>query len=112
MFAAETRTRPLVADVPPLNRKKRRDALPEHAVYTDDGCSLSPHCLTCPLAVCRYDDVGQERAKAAHLEERARQIDEMRAHGMNAAAVAKRLQVSRRTVFRTVAIARGREAKK
>ena len=24
--------------------------------YTDDGCEVSPTCLTCPLAACRYDD--------------------------------------------------------
>ncbi len=36
--------------------------LPENATYRDDGCDLHPHCLTCPLPVCRYDIPGGKRA--------------------------------------------------
>ena len=36
--------------------------LPENATYRDDGCDLHPHCLTCPLPVCRYDVPGGKRA--------------------------------------------------
>ena len=34
----------------------RRDSLPEHARYKDEGCELSPSCLRCPLPRCQYDE--------------------------------------------------------
>jgi hypothetical protein len=34
------------------------DPLPEHARYRDTGCEVSPSCLRCPLARCRYDTPG------------------------------------------------------
>lgn len=50
--AAVTATKDRVA------RAKRNGALPEDTVYLDDGCDIHPHCLTCPLPVCRYDVPG------------------------------------------------------
>lgn len=31
------------------------DHLPEQMHYRDDGCSIAPRCLDCPLPACRYD---------------------------------------------------------
>ncbi len=42
--------------------RARSDALPEHAQYRDDGCDVHPHCLTCPLPRCRYDEPGGLRS--------------------------------------------------
>ena len=39
----------------PNGRKIRRGALPEHANYSDEGCSLAPSCLSCPFVRCRHD---------------------------------------------------------
>lgn len=33
----------------------RRDALPDHATYADNGCELARSCLRCPLPRCQYD---------------------------------------------------------
>lgn len=33
--------------------KKKGDSQP--AYYKDQGCSLAPSCLNCPLPQCRYD---------------------------------------------------------
>lgn len=41
-----------------IARAKRNGTLPENTVYRDDGCDIHPHCLTCPLPVCRYDVPG------------------------------------------------------
>ena len=32
------------------------DVLPEQHQYRDEGCSVSPSCLRCPLPWCKYDD--------------------------------------------------------
>jgi predicted HTH domain antitoxin len=31
------------------------DLLPEHIQYKDEGCDMSPSCLSCPLQSCVYD---------------------------------------------------------
>lgn len=33
----------------------RSDAFPEGNEYRDEGCDLSPSCLSCPLPRCRYE---------------------------------------------------------
>lgn len=35
--------------------RMRRRGLPEHTNYQDTGCEVSPSCLRCPLAICKYD---------------------------------------------------------
>lgn len=42
------------AVVPLIKIDKEQETPPEH-YYKDDGCSISPKCLSCPLPVCRYD---------------------------------------------------------
>ncbi len=78
----------------------RADALPDYTRYRDDGCDIHPHCLTCPLSRCRYDEPGGLRALLnAH---RDRQIVEMRLRGVPVDDLAGRFGVSRRTVFRVL----------
>ncbi len=36
------------------SRPRPYDKDPSRA-YPDDGCSVAPRCLACPLPVCRYD---------------------------------------------------------
>lgn len=82
----------------PIRIRVRADALPEHTRYRDDGCDVHPHCLTCPLPRCRYDEPGGLRALLnAH---RDRQIVEMRLRGVPVGDLAGRFGLSRRTVFR------------
>lgn len=71
----------------------RSDSLPDGATYTDDGCSLSKSCLSCPLARCRYDGgnvIAEQKKSDARALARELTIDEI------AAAVGR----SRRSVFR------------
>lgn len=79
-----------------IARKVRADAYPENTTYVDNGCSLAPACLTCPLAVCRYDapPQSQERGKR---KEHARAL---RDSGLTAGQIADVLGVSTRTAFR------------
>ena len=72
--------------------------LPENAAYRDDGCDLYPHCLTCPLPVCRYDVPGGKRAVLNIY--RNRLITSLRRSGKTVPVVARLLNVSRRTVVR------------
>ncbi len=76
----------------------RADALPEHTRYRDDGCDIHPHCLTCPLARCRYDEPGGLRSLLN--AGRDREIAELRLRGVPVDDLAGRFGISRRTVFR------------
>jgi hypothetical protein len=87
-------------------RHLRRDALPEHTRYTDSGCDLHPSCLTCPLKRCRYDEPGGARKLLSEARDR-RILALSRRGGLTIEAIARRCAVSRRTVFRVLARARG-----
>jgi len=84
-----------------LEKRARRDALPEHTHYVDTGCEVHPSCLTCPLVRCRYDEPGGARKLLSH--DRDRSIVELRRRGLPVNAIASRAGVSRRTVFRILA---------
>ena len=90
-----------------LLRPLRRDALPEHTRYADTGCEVHSSCLTCPLVRCRYDEPGGARALLG--QERDRTILVMRREGRPISLIAQRFGVSRRTVFRVLAVARESE---
>lgn len=79
-------------------RRVRRDALPEEIQYRDDGCDIHPHCLTCPLPRCRYDEPGGLRALLNAY--RDQQIIALRGDGAPVDQIAQRYSLSRRTVFR------------
>ena len=78
----------------------RSDALPEFTRYRDNGCDVSPSCLTCPLPRCRYEEPGGLRALLNKT--RDQQIVSQRANGVPVAELATRFGVSRRTVFRVL----------
>ena len=78
----------------------RGDTLPEQTRYRDDGCSIHPECLTCPLERCRFEEPGGLRA--VPNAGRDRQIAFLRSKGVAAEMIAGRFGVSRRTVFRIV----------
>lgn len=79
-------------------RRVRRDALPEELDYRDDGCDIHPHCLTCPLPRCRYDEPGGVRALLNSY--RDQQVVTLRREGASVDEIAERYSLSRRTVFR------------
>lgn len=89
-----------IAEGPPLRYRVRADALPEHTRYRDDGCQVSPSCLTCPLSRCRYEEPGGLRALLNQY--RDRQIVRLRTEGMGVEDLALRFGISRRTVFRVL----------
>jgi hypothetical protein len=83
-------------------RPSRKDALPEHTHYIDNGCDLHPSCLTCPLVRCRYDEPGG--ARRLFSDERDRRIVRLqREEQLSIDLLAQRFGVSRRTVFRVLA---------
>ncbi len=86
-----------------LLRRVRRDALPEEIHYRDDGCDIHPHCLTCPLPRCRYDEPGGARALLNSY--RDQQITGLRRDGVPVDQIAERFCLSRRTVFRVLSTA-------
>ena len=83
-----------LADVLPLAQERQ---LPENATYRDAGCDLHPHCLTCPLTVCRYDIPGGKRAVLNIY--RDQRIAALR-RSNTVPVVAQLVGVSRRTVVR------------
>lgn len=103
VMATETMT--TEAPIRDFLRKVRRDALPEEISYRDDGCDIHPHCLTCPLPRCRYDEPGGLRAMLnAYRDER---IVALRRDGAPVDQIAERYSLSRRTVFRILSSAGG-----
>jgi hypothetical protein len=66
--------------------------------YQDDGCEINPHCLTCPLPRCRYEEPGGLKGLLNGM--RDREIVALRGRGIPIEDIADTFGVSRRTVFR------------
>ncbi len=86
------------------NRKVRADALPEYLDYRDTGCDLSPTCLRCPLARCRYDEPGGARRLLQISRDEA--VCRRRDEGAGIDGLAAEFDLSRRSVFRILAAGR------
>jgi len=91
----------------PSGRRVRSDALPEHSDFQDGGCSLSPTCLRCPLARCRYDEPGGARRMIKGSRDVA--VQAFRDDGLAIDTLAQQFGLSRRTVFRILARGRKRQ---
>ena len=72
----------------------RKDLLPEYAPPRDKGCEVSPSCLDCPLAVCRYDAHGRNWRNSA--------IRRQRRSGVKVQEIADHFGLSARTVHRVL----------
>lgn len=75
------------------------DLPPEFCQYRDEGCEVEPSCLSCHLPRCIHDDPARSR----ELKHRRRDDEVRQAHRMGEASVsalARRFQISRRTVYR------------
>lgn len=64
--------------------------------YRDDGCSIAPSCLSCPLPACRYD----LPAKQAGALLRAAWVRGLMRRGLTTDEIAAELNTSRRSVYR------------
>ncbi len=74
------------------------DRLPEYTQYRDEGCDLHPTCLNCPFPSCRYDDLrGNGSGPRAF---RDAEVLRLRGQGLAIPAIARRFDVSTRTVHR------------
>lgn len=79
--------------------RPRADALPETAVYRDTGCSLFPSCLRCPFPTCRYDQ--QCGTRSFTTQQRLHIVRLLKDDPLyTSQAIAQKLGVSRRQVFR------------
>ncbi len=84
------------APLPPV----RSDTLPENMNYRDDGCDVSRSCLSCPLAMCKYDDPGWLQRE--NRRDRDVEVLRMRDEGVTVLEIARRFNVSTRTVHRVL----------
>jgi hypothetical protein len=67
--------------------------------FPDTGCELSPSCLRCPLARCKYDVPGGGRRLVT--QSRDREIARLRRrHGVPIDMLAQTYGVTRRSIFR------------
>ena len=73
--------------------------LPEHRVWADDGCAIHPHCLTCPLPHCKYDDPQGVR-RMLSLTRDAEIARLRRQEGQTIKNLAARYGLSKRAIFR------------
>lgn len=81
-----------------MDKVRESDLPPEFCQYRDEGCEVEPSCLSCHLPRCIHDDPARSR----ELKHRRRDDEVRWAHktGANVAALARRFQISRRTVYR------------
>lgn len=85
-------------------RVPKSNALPEGFDYQDDGCEVAPKCLACPLPKCRYDVHGG--ARVIRNVFRDAEIERLRDADWSPDDIAAHLSVSRRTVYRVLAVRR------
>ena len=78
--------------------RAKRDALPEHLEWRDDGCEVAPRCLACPLPRCRFDEPGG--LQTLLITARNQEVIDARRAGMAIKAISARFAISRRSVFR------------
>ena len=71
--------------------------------FRDTGCDLYPSCLACPLVKCRYDVMG---GAAALLRVWRNNRMVVMAKGASVDDIAAEFEVSRKTVFRVLRMAR------
>ena len=76
------------------------DKVPEKMHYADDGCEVSPHCLTCPLPQCKYDDPAWYRHSRTQLRDSS--IATAR-RTLPVRVVAMQFELSTRTISRALA---------
>ena len=77
------------------------DGLPEHMDYRDEGCSVAPACLQCPLPVCRYEL--PQRLDGLLREPRNAAIVAAVGQSGDHDGIAQSFGVSRRQLFRILA---------
>lgn len=77
------------------------DGLPEQMHYADTGCEVAMTCLACPLPQCKFDDPAWYQAYRRHGRDIA-VLDAHRTEGLSVFEVAKRFNVSPRTVHRSL----------
>jgi len=102
MVSVSTRMRPIVA------KPRRKGTLPERVDYSGTaygyGCEINPvrlGCLTCPLAVCKYDiPLEQRNRQIRRSRDRRQRILDLAGRGFSTQLIAQTLQVSARTVHR------------
>jgi hypothetical protein len=77
------------------------DGLPEQMHYADSGCEVASTCLTCPLPQCKFDDPAWYQTYRRHGRD-IEVLDAYRTEGLSVFEVAKRFNVSPRTVHRSL----------
>lgn len=87
-------------DEQPRSPSVRTRGSTEHSVFSDTGCELSPTCLNCTQAICKYDDPSW--TKRLDLKARDARIVSMRKDGMTVKEIAKEVGVSERTAYRVL----------
>ena len=76
------------------------DLLPEEIDWRDEGCSVFPSCLSCPLPRCLEEQPrGQQRLRMTARNER---MVELRRGGKSVSQIADLFGVSQRTVQRAL----------
>jgi DNA-directed RNA polymerase specialized sigma24 family protein len=78
----------------------KRDSLPEHCHYRDEGCEFAPACLDCPLPRC-IEEIPRGRQQW-RKRLRNQEMLSLFARGMKTAQLAREFGVSQRTVQRVL----------
>ncbi len=79
------------------NARVERDKI--EAFPKDNGCSVSPSCLDCPLPRCKYDNPGEHRA-AQRATKDAKVVEAIAIEKLTKDEAAERFKCTSRTIFR------------
>ena len=93
-----------VAEAPPSNgvavRESRSDAYPQWDSHPDNGCSVAPKCVECPLSMCRYEyPTGLRGLRNLDRDKGIREMFPL----TSVTVIAAELGISERTVYRVAA---------
>ncbi len=72
----------------------RLHSLPDNRNYVDEGCDVSPSCLHCKLALCKYDD------KKHKIIDRNQEINLKIKEGFSLREISNMFNLSTRTIRR------------
>ncbi len=77
------------------------DLLPEHSKYRDEGCEMAPSCLNCPFTCC-VEDIPRGRQQQRKKLRNREIFGLFYTHGESIKQIARKLEVSERTVQRAL----------
>jgi len=63
-----------------------------------DGCDVAPHCLECPLSICKFEDMAPYKEWQMQQKASTDLVLELRRQGLTRVGIARKLEVDVGTI--------------